>query len=182
MKFPTSAAVLSYATEVTVSLPSLSSAATAAAPDVAAVVQSFRRITKSIHEFSKAVDREYGITGPQLWAMMTIQELESCSAGDLADRLFVHPSTITGVIQRLEEKRLINRQRRADDRRAVVLSLTPLGKKLLHRAPMRTPGHVVKALEVMPSDEVAQLRLLLDSLVEHMQIQDVETRFLYSDD
>jgi len=165
-----------------VSLPSLSPSGSIPLDDIAAVVQAFRRITKSIHEFSKAVDREFGITGPQLWAMMTIEELETCSAGDLAERLFVHPSTITGVIQRLEEKRLIDRSRRPDDRRAVMLSLTPAGKKLLHRAPSRTPGHLVKALETMPRDQVGDLRLRLEALVDQMHIDDVETRFLYSDD
>ncbi len=150
--------------------------------DTAAVVQCFRRITKSIHEFSKAVDREFGITGPQLWAMRAIDDLGSCSAGDLAGRLFVHPSTITGVIQRLEDKGLIDRRRRPDDRRAIVLRLTPAGKKLLHRGPAQDQGHIVKALQVMSSDEVSKLRLLLDSLVDQMEFGDIESRFLFTED
>lgn len=168
------------------SLPSLSPPVALPAPgpinDSSAVVQAFRRINKSIHEFSKAVDREFGITGPQLWAMRIIDELESCSAGDLAERLFVHPSTITGVIQRLEDKALIDRRRRPDDRRAVVLRLTPAGKKLLHRGPIEDHGHIAKALQGMPTSDVSRLRHLLDSLVEQMDMGELESRMVLSDD
>jgi len=150
--------------------------------DIQQVVQSLRRITKSIHEFSKAVDREFGITGPQLWAMRTINELGGCSAGDLAARLCVHPSTVTGVIQRLEEKKLIDRQKRSDDRRAVVLTLTPAGRKLLERAPHPAQGQLVAALKQMPPEDVARLRAMLSQIVDAMELGNVSARFFFSDD
>ena len=151
-------------------------------PDIQGVVNALRRITKAIHEFSKAVDREFGITGPQLWAMRTISELGGCSAGDLASRLCVHPSTITGVIQRLEDKRLIDRQKREDDRRAVVLTLTPAGKKLLERAPHPAQGQLVGALSHFPPEDVSKLRTMLDDIVGAMELGDSKARFFFSDD
>lgn len=150
--------------------------------DIQGVVQSLRRITKAIHEFSKAVDREFGITGPQLWAMRTINEMGGCSAGDLAARLCVHPSTITGVIQRLEDKRLIDRQKRPDDRRAVVLTLTPAGKKLLERAPHPAQGQLIAALSQFPPEDVTKLRGMLDHIVEAMELGSTSARFFFSDD
>jgi DNA-binding MarR family transcriptional regulator len=151
-------------------------------PDIQGVVQSLRRITKAIHEFSKAVDREFGITGPQLWAMTTINESGGCSAGDVAARLCVHPSTITGIIQRLEDKRLIDRQKRPDDRRAVVLTLTAAGKKLLERAPHPAQGQLVTALRDFAPEDVAKLRGMLDQIVEAMELRDTSARFFFSDD
>ncbi|WP_373045085.1 MarR family winged helix-turn-helix transcriptional regulator [Vulgatibacter sp.] len=150
--------------------------------DIHGVVQALRRITKAIHEFSKAVDREFGITGPQLWAMRTINELGGCSAGDLAARLCVHPSTVTGVIQRLEEKRLIDRQKRAEDRRAVVLTLTPNGKKLLERAPHPAQGQLVAALQGMAPDDVHKLREMLVQIVDSMELGNVSARFFFSEE
>jgi len=150
--------------------------------DVSSVVQSLRRITKGLHEFSKAVDREYGITGPQLWAMRTIEELGGCSAGDLAERLCVHPSTITGVIQRLEDKRLIDRARKPEDRRAVVLTLTGSGKKLLGRAPFPAQGQLVRSLQKLGGQEIGTLRRLLEGIVEDMELRDTEARFFFSDE
>ncbi|WP_169788741.1 MarR family winged helix-turn-helix transcriptional regulator [Vulgatibacter incomptus] len=126
------------------------------------------------------MDREFGVTGPQLQALRTIDEIGSCSAGELADRLLVHPSTITGVVQRLEDKGLIDRQRRTDDRRTVEIRLTTAGKRLLHRG--RSPGkHLAKALEVMPAEEVSRLRSLLDALVEQMQLDEIESRLLFDE-
>lgn len=150
--------------------------------DSAGVVQALRRITKAVHEYSKAVDRQFGITGPQLWALRTIESMGGCSAGDLAERLCVHPSTITGVIQRLEEKRLIDRQKRPEDRRAVVLSLTPAGKKLLERAPYPAQGQLIRALHAMPAEEVTALRGTLDKIVEAMELGSVDARFFFSED
>lgn len=156
--------------------------ATEPLPDVSAVVQSLRRITKGLHEFSKAVDREFGITGPQLWAMRTIEEMGGCSAGDLADRLCVHPSTITGVIQRLEEKRLIDRARKPDDRRAVVLTLTTNGKRLLARAPFPAQGELVRSLHKLGGEDITALRRILAHVVDDMDLGNTEARFFFSDD
>ena len=150
--------------------------------DITSVIQSLRRITKAIHEFSKAVDREFGITGPQLWALRTIQELGSCSAGELANRLCVHPSTITGVIQRLADKGLIDRQKRPEDRRAVVLTLTPEGRQLLERAPHVAQGQLVAALRKLPGEEVTQLRGTLEQIVTGMELESTSARFFFSDD
>lgn len=150
--------------------------------DAAGVVQALRRITKAVHEFSKAVDREFGITGPQLWAMRTIHDRGGCSAGDLAERLCVHPSTVTGVIQRLADKGLIERQKRADDRRAVWLTLTDQGKALLDRAPYPAQGQLLLALRNMPEGDVANLRKMLDTIVAHMELDQLSARFFFSDD
>lgn len=150
--------------------------------DITGVVQSLRRITKAIHEFSKAVDREFSITGPQLWAIRTIGELGSCSAGELALRLCVHPSTVTGVIQRLEEKGLIERSRKPEDRRTAVLTLTPKGKDLLERAPYPAQGQLVAALRAMPAEEVARFRQTLSAIVDAMELRDVNARFFFSDE
>ena len=141
-----------------------------------------RRITKGLHEFSKAVDREFGVTGPQLWALRSIEETGGCSAGDLADRLCVHPSTITGVIQRLEEKRLIDRARQADDRRAVTLTLTAAGKKLLARAPFPAQGQLVRSLRKRGVEDLATLRRILEGLVDDMDLGATEATFFFSDD
>lgn len=150
--------------------------------DAAGVVQALRRITKAVHEFSKAVDRQFGITGPQLWALRTIQDRNGCSAGDLAERLCVHPSTVTGVIQRLADKNLIERQKRADDRRAVWLTLTDEGRTLLERAPYPAQGQLVQALRQMPEEDVTKLRQVLDGIVNHMELGDISARFFFSDD
>lgn len=150
--------------------------------DAAGVVQALRRITKAVHEFSKAVDREFGITGPQLWAIRTIHEMNGCSAGDLAEKLCVHPSTVTGVIQRLADKRLVERHKRPDDRRAVWLTLTDEGRALLETAPYPAQGQLVLALRGMPEQDVASLRQMLEQVVGSMELDTINARFFFSDD
>ncbi len=82
-------------------------------PDIAIseIMQSLRRIFKAIQDYSHKVSEEFGITGPQLWALKTISQNESLSLSDLGKRMYLHPSTITGVIDRLEKKRYVARIR-----------------------------------------------------------------------
>ncbi|MDO8957686.1 MAG: hypothetical protein Q7W38_12675, partial [Deltaproteobacteria bacterium] len=62
------------------------------------VIQSLRRIIKSIKDYSYEVSRKFGITGPELWVLKTISTNGSVSPGDLSKKMYLHPSTITGAV------------------------------------------------------------------------------------
>ena len=81
----------------------------AAASDAAEVVNNLRRLFKAIHEYSKAVLRSTGLSGPQLWALTVLDREPALSLGELAERLFAHPSTVSGIVDRLEERGHIRR-------------------------------------------------------------------------
>jgi DNA-binding MarR family transcriptional regulator len=73
---------------------------------------------------------EIGVTGPQRLALRVAGLRPGLSAGDLAAILHVHPSTLTGVLQRLVDQRLLTRRDDPGDRRRAVLHLTPRGRRI----------------------------------------------------
>src|SRR5664279_4265199 len=95
--------------------------------EIQAVVDNLRRVFQAINEYSKNAERTTELTGPQLWAMKILANYAPIRVSEIARRMFVHPATIVGILDRLETKRLVTRTRSKEDRRVVDIDLTPLG-------------------------------------------------------
>src|SRR5215510_11330828 len=79
------------------------------------------RIEHGLQATSKRMESELGITGPQRLVLKVVTRFPGVSAGDLAQILHLHPSTVTGIVQRLIDKRLLLRERHPSDTRRVCL-------------------------------------------------------------
>ncbi len=79
---------------------------------------------------SKRMNRTLGVTGPQRLVIRVLGGNPGLTAGQLAQALRIHPSTLTGILQRLGQRRLVSSARDPKDARRVRLELTPLGKRL----------------------------------------------------
>ena len=146
------------------------------------VFQHLRRIVKALELFSKEVDAQFGLTAPQLWALWELGKEGPLSLKDLAARLHVHPSTMVGVVDRLEAKGLATRKPDATDRRRIRLALTPAGRALRKKAPHPAQGRLRTALEEMPERQIQDLHRMLGTIVKAMEAEGVETTFFFSGD
>jgi len=72
--------------------------------------------------------------------LKTVFQNGSLPLGELSQKMYLHPSTITGVVDRLEKKGYVSRDRDREDRRVVMVQLTPKGKRLVRRAPILLRG------------------------------------------
>jgi DNA-binding MarR family transcriptional regulator len=76
-------------------------------------------IEHGLQRMSKRMETELGITGPQRLVLRIVGRFPGLSAGELAHIVRLHPSTITGILQRLVARGLLERERDpADSRRA----------------------------------------------------------------
>jgi MarR family transcriptional regulator, organic hydroperoxide resistance regulator len=82
-----------------------------------------------LDRLSKRMEAKIGVTGPQRLAIRIIGRFPWISAGQLAAILHVHPSTLTGILRRLEARRLLLRRIDARDARRALLRLTSEGKR-----------------------------------------------------
>jgi DNA-binding MarR family transcriptional regulator len=146
---------------------------------VSEIMQSLRRIFKAIQDYSHEVSHTFGITGPQLWALKTVSQNESLSLRDLSERMYLHPSTITGVIDRLEKKGYVRRKRDQVDRRVIYVQLTQEGKKLARRAPNPIQGKMIYGLRGLNTRELNSIYHSVQKLVEVMEVQDVKATFFF---
>jgi MarR family transcriptional regulator, organic hydroperoxide resistance regulator len=69
-------------------------------------MQFLRRIFKALQDYSQKVSSSFGISGPQLWALKILSQQASLTLGHLSSKMYLRPSTVTGVIDRLEKKAL----------------------------------------------------------------------------
>ncbi len=149
--------------------------------DVAAIVQGLRRITKALEDYSREVQRAYGLTGPQLWALKTLHRLGPLTAGELAEALAVHQSSVSVLVARLERRRLVRRRRRRDDRRFVEIALTDAGRKLAEQSPEPAQGRLLHQLRRMAPADVARIRRSVEALVTAMAAGGVDATFFFAE-
>jgi MarR family transcriptional regulator, organic hydroperoxide resistance regulator len=143
------------------------------------IMQSLRRIFKSIQDYSQEVSNEFGITGPQLWALKTISENKKLSLGELSKRMYLHPSTITGVVDRLEKKGYVLRDREQEDRRVIKVQLTPEGKSLVKKTPNPVQGKMIYGLRRLRKEKLNLIYDSIKELVEIMEAQNVKATLFF---
>jgi DNA-binding MarR family transcriptional regulator len=79
---------------------------------------------------SKRMHRNMGVTGPQRLVIRLAGQSPGLSAGTLAETLHLHPSTMTGILKRLQAQGLVIRSTHPADGRRAVLRLTRRGERL----------------------------------------------------
>ena len=107
-----------------------------------------------LQSLSKRMQASIGLTGPQRVALRVLGRRAGISAGALAAILRVHPSTLTGVLHRLEEKGLVRRTRDSKDRRRTLLDLTSRGRRLDVHSPGTVEAVVARVLSGIPAAHV----------------------------
>jgi DNA-binding MarR family transcriptional regulator len=147
---------------------------------IADIFDNLRRVYQVINEQSKKAKKQTGITGPQLWAIKTIAESSPVQVSELARKMYLHPATVVGILNRLEEKGLVLRIRAREDRRIVDVNLTPEGKALVARAPEVAQGLLAAGLEVLPAHRLMDIASALDELVQILGAQEVPPHFILS--
>lgn len=119
-------------------------------PDVLAFMEGLWAVVHRMERLSKQMAAHGGVTGPQRLVLRLIGLFPGISAGDLAATLHLHPSTLTGVLRRLEAQQLLTRQPAAEDRRRTTLTLTRQGQRVSRNVRQTVEGAVAAALAQAP--------------------------------
>ena len=147
---------------------------------IADIFDNLRRVYQVINEQSKKAKKQTGITGPQIWAIKMIAESSPVQVSELAHKMYLHPATVVGILNRLEEKGLVLRVRTRVDRRIVDVNLTQEGKALVARAPEVAQGLLAAGLEVLPAVRLMDIAAALDELVQILGAQEVPPHLIFS--
>jgi DNA-binding MarR family transcriptional regulator len=136
------------------------------------IVETLHRIFQHVERFSRASLRRFGVAGSQIWALRTLQESGDLTVGELARRMFLHISTVSGIIDRLEKAKLIHRKRSRPDRRVVRLTLTDAGRAVLRRAPEPPRRRVSLGLQRLGKKDLQRLSWAVGKLADLMGLPD----------
>ncbi len=147
---------------------------------VAVIIDNIRRFFQVVNEHSKRAERETGLTGPQLWAIKVIAEASPIKPSELARRMYLHPATVVGLIDRLEKKGLVSRTRSREDRRVVEITLTEQGRELLALAPEVPQGFLVRGLENLPGKKLSRVAEGVEELVKILGAEEIPPQLILS--
>ena len=132
------------------------------------VIVALRKIIRAIDLHSRALVKRIGLTGPQLIVLQEINKRNKTSAGELAQAVSLGQATVTGILERLETRNLIVRQRNESDRRKVRLQTTQTGRELLADTPPLMQESFVEALDDLEDWEKSMILASLQRLVALM--------------
>ena len=117
---------------------------------------------------SKRMESDSGVTAPQRMVLRMLGRRPRSTAGSVAKILRVHPSTLTGVLRRLELRGLVKREADENDRRRALFTLTRAGLEADRDKGATVEGSVKKALRKLNDNQVRAaadvLRILADEL------------------
>jgi MarR family transcriptional regulator, organic hydroperoxide resistance regulator len=144
------------------------------------VVDNLRRIFQAVHVHSSRAKREAGLTGPQLWAIRVIAQSAPLRVSELAGKMYLHPATVVGILDRLESMGLVARTRSRQDRRVVHVELTKAGQELVEKAPEVAQGLLVSGLEALPLQRLNSISEGLADMVRLLGAQALPPELLLS--
>lgn len=105
-------------------------------------LELLRQLTRAYQAFetydSRGI-RQHGLTPGQADVIFSLGNTEGMSCAELGEKTLITKGTLTGILDRLEEKGLIRRRHSAEDRRSITVSLTSEGDAWFRRV---FPAHI----------------------------------------
>jgi DNA-binding MarR family transcriptional regulator len=129
---------------------------------------SLRKIIQAISLHSRNLHRKYGLTGPQLVILSDIASHQPLSVTQLAKSINLSQATVTGILNRLEKKGLVVRERDKVDRRRVMIRITPKCHEILSKAPPALQETFVEDYTNLPEWEQLMILSALERVVDLM--------------
>ena len=125
-------------------------------------------IEHGLQKRSKQMESELGITGPQRLVLRVVGQFPGLSAGELAHIVRLHPSTITGILQRLVARGLVARARDPQDSRRSRLRLKPRALAYTQPSAGTIEQAVTEALGRAGASNVRAARKVLAKVAQHL--------------
>lgn len=136
------------------------------------VLRQFRLIYGSIRQHFRDVESTCQISGSQVWILHDIAASPGTGVSRLAERLSIHQSTCSQLVEKLVGAGLVSKTRSTRDQRRVGLEVTLEGLKMLAKAPGPAEGLLPEALRELPDVALATLQVNLDLLITHLKSHD----------
>jgi len=138
------------------------------------VVHLMRKLMQAGEKYTKELNKKYGVSAPQVACLMALLDNGPISPSQIARKIMVESSTVTGIIDRLEQKGLATRTRVSQDRRVITVELTETGRRLAENAPPPIQHKMVNGLRKLDEGDRAQIIETLSRLTEMIDAEDMD--------
>ena len=140
------------------------------------ILRALRRITRSIALHSRQLSACSNITAPQLVCLIAVIERGPLTATAISREIHVSASTVVGILDRLEDKGLIRRERGREDRRIVFITATDAGIAVAKETPSPLQKKLSDALNALPEIEQVTMTMSLERIVDLMESDGVASK------
>jgi len=125
------------------------------------VLIALRRIMRSVYLNSRKLETEYRLTGPQQVLLNVIARGDGIPICSLAKAVSLSNATTSGIVDRLEKRGVVVRERSTSDRRTVFVKATEAGRETLKNTPPSLQEQFVQAFDrLIPREQQKILRSL----------------------
>ena len=121
------------------------------------VGQYLRVVHRAMQEHSRRIEKEFGVSAAQLTALWELSAHPGCRVSELSQALMLHQSTTSNMLDKMQKRGLIRRERIDSDQRVVRLFVTESGESMLRDLPGPGRGLLPDALARLGSDELEQV-------------------------
>lgn len=139
------------------------------------ILGAIRRIIRAVDIHSRKLYSEFDITTPQMICIYELKRNDGITLSQLSKAVNIGTSTVNGIVDRLELKGLLTRQRSSKDRRKVLLHLTEAGRQVSRKTPSLLQDKLSNALQILPELEQVTIAMSLERVVALMEAEHLET-------
>lgn len=134
-------------------------------------LKKFRVIYGTVRQHFREVEQSCGISGSQLWLLQEIHRTQNIGVSELANRLSIHQSTCSQLVDKLAKAKLVTKIRSEQDQRRVGLCITEQAIAILAKAPSPAEGVLPEALNAMPKDVLLELDSVLEKVIKQLGVR-----------
>lgn len=138
------------------------------------VLVALRRVIRATDLHSKYLAKTTGLTAPQILLLHTIRERGEVTIGQLADDMSLSQATVTTILDRLEKRNLVFRERSKEDKRKVHAYLTDQASETLKTAPMPLQDQFARQFNDLHDWEQTMIISSLQRVAQMMDAQHID--------
>ncbi|MDF1818395.1 MAG: MarR family transcriptional regulator [Immundisolibacteraceae bacterium] len=138
------------------------------------VLVALRRVIRATDLHSKHLAKTTGLTTPQILLLQAIRARSDVTIGELANEVSLSQATVTTILDRLEKRELVYRERSTKDKRKVHAHLTEAGVNILKDAPVPLQEHFTDQFINLEQWEQTMIIAALQRVAHMMDAQRID--------
>ena len=140
------------------------------------ILIKIRKIVRSINLESKKIYKDYGVSIPQVLCLNYLKNSPDfrSTQKELSRFMNLNPSTVNGIVNRLESKGYIARLPKKDDKRKTYIILTSKSSSLLQKIPPLIHERLSENLKTLSPKDAETINDALDLLIDYLDIGSID--------
>lgn len=138
------------------------------------VLVALRRVIRATDLHSKHLAKTTGLTAPQILLLQAIRDKGEVTIGELANEISLSQATVTSILDRLEKRKLVFRERSKEDKRKVHAYLTDYASDTLKEAPIPLQEHFARQFGDLQEWEQTMIISSLQRVAQMMDAQHID--------